>query len=75
MGCPTSTDLTPKEIAAMFNRFIDEGGARIRWSDEVQGFVTYEGDRYPDGSVEDVVRGLQRTSPTESDGPSNDRRK
>jgi hypothetical protein len=52
--------LSREEIVAYVNRFADHGGARIRWSEEVQGFVTYEGDRYPDESIEDVARGLQR---------------
>lgn len=50
--------LTHAEVCQLFNQFVDEGGARIRWSEEAQGYVTTAGDRYPSGTVEDVVRGL-----------------
>ena len=57
--------LSKKEIAALFNQFAENGGAKIRWSEEVQGWMTYEGDRYSDGTVEDAVRGL--TLPAKED--------
>lgn len=55
-----SRELTRKEIAELFNQYQEEGGARVRWSEEVQGWMTYEGDRYPNGDVEDVARGILR---------------
>ena len=53
-----TSPLTKKEIAALFNQFAENGGAKIRWSEELQGWMTYEGDRYQNGVVEDAVRGL-----------------
>lgn len=50
--------LTHKEVCALWNQFSEQGGSRIRWSDEVQGYVTYEGDRFQPGTVEDAVRGF-----------------
>lgn len=40
---------------AVFNAI---GGAQIRWDAGLREFVTTDGDRYPRGDVEDVVRGL-----------------
>lgn len=36
------------------------GGAQIRWDETTREFCTRDGDRYPRGTVEDVVRGLMR---------------
>jgi hypothetical protein len=46
------------EIARLWNQFAEHGGSKIRWSEEVQGWMTYEGDRFSPGTVEDAVHGL-----------------
>lgn len=57
-----SRELTHAEVCKLFNQFADEGGAKVRWNEELRGYTTYEGDRYPDGTVEDVARGLWKPS-------------
>jgi len=37
------------------------GGSQIRWDAELGEYVTRDGDRYPKGDVEDVIRGLERS--------------
>lgn len=45
---------------AVFNAQAGDGGNRIRWDADIAEFVTESGDRFPRGTVEDVVRGLLR---------------
>ena len=53
--CDQLDAATIAECVRVFNKI---GGAQIRWDATLHEFVTTDGDRYPRGSVEDVVRGI-----------------
>ena len=47
-------------VIAAFNSL---DGAQIRWSEDLGEYVTTDGDRYPAGTVEEVVKHLlERTA-------------
>jgi hypothetical protein len=51
---------THREVIAAFNAL---DGAQIRWSEDLQEYITVDGDRYPSGTVEEVVKHLlERTA-------------
>ena len=51
---------THREVIAAFNSL---DGAQIRWSEDLGEYVTTDGDSYPAGTVEEVVKHLlERTA-------------
>ena len=47
-------------VIAAFNAL---DGAQISWSEDLQEYITVDGDRYPSGTVEEVVKHLlERTA-------------
>jgi len=50
--------MTPQEIAAVWNRLREDGGAVIRWDDERGEFRTSTYESYSVEDVHAVVRGL-----------------
>ena len=56
----TRPEPTHREVIAAFNAL---DGAQIRWSEDLQEYITVDGDRYPSGTVEEVVKHLlERTA-------------
>lgn len=60
MSASSLIPLTREAILEAVNRFQEDGGPRIKWSEEVQGYITAEGDRYTPGDIEDIARGIIR---------------